>query len=233
MARISKYQFDQDVTKEDFVIGSDGQTKKTRNYKLEDIANFLGTQDVILGNKFSYIYDQVSSYTGLQEGEISFNNNNITNTSFSGINTIYLNRYNNSGNDVYDFMQKIRDTDSVLKLHNSAVNTSFGIYKVQYVNILQNDVISLNVDVRVESGTLTNKDVVLVEADFTVLDATYEHTQITALQIWSITHNLNKKPSITVVDDGENVVIGDVKYISNNEVLITFAAPISGKAYLN
>ena len=95
MARISKYQFDQDVTKEDFVIGSDSQTKRTRNYKLGDIADFLGTQDVILGNKFSYTYDQVSPYTGLQEGEISFNNNNITNTPFSARNSLYCLRTGN------------------------------------------------------------------------------------------------------------------------------------------
>lgn len=233
MARISKYQFDQQVTKDDFVIGSDGQTRKTRNYKIEDIANFLGTQDVILGNKFSYIYDQQSAYTNLQPGKISFNNRNIVDTPFSSINIIYLNRYNNSGNDVYELLQKVKDVDSSLKLHNSINNTQFGIYKVQAVNILQNDVISLNVDARVENGTITGGEIVLIEPNFTILNATYEHTQIIASATWVVLHNLNKWPSVTVVDDGDNVVIGDIEYINENELLITFAYPFSGRAYLN
>ena len=41
MARISKYKFDENVTENDFVIGSDGTTKKTRNFKLDDLTNFL------------------------------------------------------------------------------------------------------------------------------------------------------------------------------------------------
>lgn len=233
MARISKYQFDQTVTKEDFVIGSDGQTKKTRNYKIEDLANFLGTQDVILGNKFSYIYDQQSAFANLQPGRISFNNRNITNTPFSGISSIYLNKYNNSGNDVYALLQKVRDTDSVLKLYNSINNTQFGMYKVQAVNILQNDVISLSVDARIESGTITGGEIVLIEPNFTVLNATYEHTQIIASNTWVVLHNLNKWPSVTIVDDGDNVIIGDIEYINENELLITFAHPVSGRAYLN
>ena len=55
MARISKYKFDENVTKDDFVIGSDGPTKLTRNYKLETLANFFGKQDQILGDKFAYV----------------------------------------------------------------------------------------------------------------------------------------------------------------------------------
>ena len=57
MARISKYKIDTDVTKDDFVIGSDGGTKVTRNYKLEDLTSFFSKQQEILGNKFIYEYD--------------------------------------------------------------------------------------------------------------------------------------------------------------------------------
>jgi len=233
MARISKYQFDQKVTKDDFVIGSDSQTKKTRNYKLEDLAEFFGTQDAVLGNKFSYTYDQQSQFGNLNEGFISFNNRNITNTPFSGVTTIYLNRYNNSGNDVYVFLQKIRDTDSILTIHSNLNNTKLGVYTVQTVNILDNDVIFLNVNARVANGTITGGEPLLIEADFRVLTQTYTHTQITAATTWLVSHNLNKKPSVTVVDDGENVIIADVEYINENELTIHFTAPTSGKAYLN
>jgi len=71
MARISKYQFDQDITGNDFVIGSDSVTKKTRNFKFEDIVAFLSKQEEILGDKFVYIYDRITAYDGLPAGRMS------------------------------------------------------------------------------------------------------------------------------------------------------------------
>jgi len=61
----------------------------------------------------------------------------------------------------------------------------------------------------------------------------YTHNQGTSSSIWTITHNLGYYPSITVVDNGDNVVIGDVSYISVNQVSISFSASFGGKAYLS
>jgi len=66
-----------------------------------------------------------------------------------------------------------------------------------------------------------------------VTDSRYEHTQEFAGKEWNINHNLNKKPSVTVVDSGDNVVIGEVQYIDNNNLTVSFSASFSGKAYLN
>lgn len=62
---------------------------------------------------------------------------------------------------------------------------------------------------------------------------TYTHTQSSASTSWVITHNLNKKPSVTIVDSGGNVQIGEIRYDSNNQVTVTFAAAFGGYAYLN
>jgi len=64
-------------------------------------------------------------------------------------------------------------------------------------------------------------------------DAFYEHIQIDPESVWTITHNLNKKPSVTVVDSAETVVVGEVEYLNNNSVQLTFVAAFSGKAYFN
>lgn len=50
---------------------------------------------------------------------------------------------------------------------------------------------------------------------------------------WVITHNLNKKPSITVVDSADTVMTCAKEYIDMNTVEITFNAPFKGTAYLN
>ena len=64
-------------------------------------------------------------------------------------------------------------------------------------------------------------------------DKTYIHKQVIASNTWEITHNLYKYPSVSVVDTGGNVVIGDVEYTSLNTLVIKFTAPFSGTAYLN
>jgi hypothetical protein len=63
--------------------------------------------------------------------------------------------------------------------------------------------------------------------------ATYIHNQNTPLDVWTITHNLGKLPSVTVVDSAENIVYGDIEYINNNAIVISFIGAFSGKAYLN
>lgn len=64
-------------------------------------------------------------------------------------------------------------------------------------------------------------------------DKNYIHTQLSAASTWEITHNLNKYVSVTIVDSGNNVVVGDIQYDSLDKVIIRFQASFSGKAYLN
>ena len=69
-------------------------------------------------------------------------------------------------------------------------------------------------------------------------DITYTHNQSTTSNTWTITHNLNRFPSVTVVDSTNTIVIGTVVYNSANQLTITFfegssALAFQGKAYLN
>lgn len=60
----------------------------------------------------------------------------------------------------------------------------------------------------------------------------YVHNQPTSSSTWTVAHDLGGKPSVTVVDTANNVVIGDVTYISDGTVRIQFTRPVSGYAYL-
>jgi|TARA_R100000278_G_scaffold79592_1_gene61612 hypothetical protein len=69
-------------------------------------------------------------------------------------------------------------------------------------------------------------------------DITYTHNQSTTSNTWTITHNLHRFPSVTVVDSGGTIVLGNVVYNSNKQLTITFfqggsALAFQGKAYLN
>ena len=69
-------------------------------------------------------------------------------------------------------------------------------------------------------------------------NATYIHTQSTTSNTWTITHNLNRFPSVTVIDSADTVVQGTIVYNSANQLTVTFfsgtdALAFQGKAYLN
>ena len=64
-------------------------------------------------------------------------------------------------------------------------------------------------------------------------NTSYTHQQPTASATWTITHNMGRFPSISVVDSAGTIVNGVENYTSNNELTITFNAAFSGTAYLN
>lgn len=64
-------------------------------------------------------------------------------------------------------------------------------------------------------------------------DLHYMHDQMVASATWNIVHNLNKYPSVAVVDSAGSEVEGAVRYTSPNNVIVEFSAAFGGKAYLN
>jgi hypothetical protein len=64
-------------------------------------------------------------------------------------------------------------------------------------------------------------------------DSTFTFTQGVSSVTWNIQHNLARFPSVSVVNTNEFVIHGEVEYIDNNNVTLTFSAAFAGKAYLN
>ena len=61
----------------------------------------------------------------------------------------------------------------------------------------------------------------------------YTHTQSISSNTWSITHNLNFFPNVTVVDSSGAICEGEIAYTSNDALTITFSGQFSGVAYLS
>lgn len=64
-------------------------------------------------------------------------------------------------------------------------------------------------------------------------DKTFVFNQAVASDEWKITHNLNKFPSVSIVDSGNNQIVGNIRYIDANNCVCSFTSAFSGKAYLN
>ena len=85
--------------------------------------------------------------------------------------------------------------------------------------------------VQVESNGVLNPGV--PDTGATTGSGTYIYTQLASSTIWNITHNLDKRPSVTIVDSAGSLVVGDVNYIDDSSLTIKFTSSFSGSAYLN
>lgn len=88
------------------------------------------------------------------------------------------------------------------------------------------------IPVELTLGEQTSIDAEL-SLDVNIVDKTFVFEQGIPSDTWQITHNLDKHPSVTVVDTADNVIYPAVQYIDNNSCVVTFNAATKGKAYLN
>ena len=65
------------------------------------------------------------------------------------------------------------------------------------------------------------------------LDRRYIHEQGVSASVWTVNHNMNCYPSVTVVDSTLTEVVGQIQYTNANTLTITFTASFKGTAYLN
>jgi len=61
----------------------------------------------------------------------------------------------------------------------------------------------------------------------------YVHTQASPADVWVVNHNLGFKPSVTVVNNSGEVLIGEVQFTAEQQITVRFTAPFSGKVYLS
>jgi hypothetical protein len=61
----------------------------------------------------------------------------------------------------------------------------------------------------------------------------YIHNQLTPSAVWTVVHLLFGFPNVTAVDSADTEIVGDLLYIDNTTVQITFASGTTGKAYVS
>ena len=61
----------------------------------------------------------------------------------------------------------------------------------------------------------------------------YIHTQNDPLDTWLVSHNLGFFPAVSIVDSADTVVEGQVRYVDENNIEITFGSAFGGRAYLS
>lgn len=85
---------------------------------------------------------------------------------------------------------------------------------------------------------IPNITTIVEEADIIIRDiefpaVAFAHTQGVSSNSWTIVHNLNFYPNVTVIDSAGTVVEGEISYTSRNTLIVTFSGSFSGNAYLS
>ena len=94
----------------------------------------------------------------------------------------------------------------------------------------------LNELLQKESTEIKGSGNIVVTKDENIVNIT-ENTFIfefdASRTVWEIEHNLNKQPSVCVVDSANNEIECKKHFVDENVVEIEFNSPFKGKAYLN
>lgn len=229
MARISTYTYDNNIDDKDAWIGTESSNRLTKQFTAEAVAKYLNIK-----GKISVSGQMVFKFSAgpTQTGEFSGPNNGDSLSSFT---TLSISGTDISGQETAAFVQYLVGNNILISEQNKI--DQFGHYTIDSYTSTSNNVYDL-----VLTNIGGNGNVVLNKnydfAAFTISsgtgDKTFNFTQGSPSAVWVIQHNLEKFPSATVVDTGDTSVLGgQIEYIDNNNLTITFGAAFAGKAFLN
>ena len=232
MARISSYPYDTTVTDNDAWIGTDATNRQTKQFTAAAVAEYFN-----LGGKISIGGQMNFKWTDAEKGgagTISQLGGGGSTAAFNTITQVYLSTTEISGQNTVAFLQYITTKDILLGQGDQI--SQFGHYTLDtYVVDADPNYYLANLTFIGGNGTIVNsKPYTLIHFDITDSDdKTFVFTQVAPAATWVITHNLNKFPSVSVVDTANTSGFGAVEYNSANQLTITFSGAFAGKAYLN
>ena len=230
MAIIYSYPFDIDVQDADAWVGTNAGNRKTKQFTALAVAEYLNKHGRIsVSGQMVYKLSN-SAYGG--SGTISLPSGGGSN--FSAITSLIVSVNDISPQYVVNFLNYLVGSQILISEQNDVNN--FGHYNIVSYVITANPNYYLMTLALIGSNGAAVVDEYYDMALFTLSDGSdksYVFVQGVPATTWTIQHDLQKFPSITVIDTADTVVIGQYTYINNNNVTLTFSAGFAGKAYLN
>ena len=228
MARISSYVFDANVTDNDAWIGTEASNRQTKQFTAAAVAKYLNIKGKIsISAQMIFKLEGTAvpaagEFVGPADGSAisSTTTMDLSITDVSGANTVAFLTYlvgNNilisEQNDINNFGHFTID---------SYVEKTPGVYTLALTPIAGNGNFDTDKFYDFAVFTLSSQGA-----------PTFVFTQGTPATTWNIQHNLGKFPSVSVINNNNIVINGEVTYVDNNNVQINFSAGFTGKAYLN
>lgn len=231
MARISSYQYDSTVTDNDAWIGTESLKRNTKQFTAQAVSDYLNLNAKInIGGQMSFTWDDVEKGG---TGTISKVGGSGSGGAFNSLTQVFLSKNEVNNQNVVKFLEYIIGKDILLGQGDQI--SQFGHYTLDsYVVDTDTDYYKATLTYLGGNGTIINSQkYTLIHFDISDSDDTFIFTQGVPATTWTITHNLNKFPSVSVVDTANNGGFGDVTYNSANQLTVIFSGAFAGKAYLN
>jgi hypothetical protein len=242
MARISTYALDTNLVGGDKWIGTSANStipNATKNFSVNAVAAFLNTSGIIESQALRYTYQDRIGNEVRAQNSISFPTSIGGTVPFVNITSWMLSIYSKPNKkDVHTFYNSPLIGSTVL-VTNAYNPKDWAIYLWDSSTQDVLEPLFYEIGLTYISGTgglVDGQDYFISLLGYDVAsdkDKTFIFTQAVPATTWTITHNLEKFPSVSVVNNNNILINGEVTYIDNNNVELNFSAGFAGKAYLN
>lgn len=233
MSRIISYPYDNVVQDGDAWVGTEASSRRTKQYTATAVAEYLNTNGkVIIGGQTTYRFVAVP-YDGI--GNFAPLTNGSGDRPFAKLDYISISGEDIGGQSAEQFLSYLVGSDIMISKQSDM--SSFGHYTVTGFVFEKGGF--YNMTLSYIGGPRGNIELSEIYNIFTFTlpnssgDATFLFQQKVPSDTWTVNHNLNKFPSVSVVNNNNIAVQGLVTYISKSKLTITFSAGFSGSAYLN
>lgn len=228
MALISSYPDYLPVNDLDRWVGTNSTNGSTRNFTAEQIAEYLNINGKISisAQMIFKLVDPGTPTAGQFTGPAN-------QTPIAPITSLEVSPLDVSTANTVAFMSYLVGNNILISEQNNINN--FGHFTIDSYTVKANGNYTLVLTPIFGNGNF-DVDKFYDFAVFTLSSQgvpTFIFTQGVPATTWNIQHNLGKFPSVSVINNNNVVINGEVIYIDNNNVQLNFSAGFTGKAYLN
>lgn len=239
MTKIKNYPIDTNISKNDKWIGSDAQqSNKTKNFSVAGLFDYLNSSgSVDLANTLMFKYDTIDIGENRKSGTFSFETEVGATVPFSSITNLVFSKKTFNNKDVVDLMTLF--SGNIILIQKTDKPNIFAFYKVNSYtqNLVETNFYNTSLTYISGNGSIEEDEFYFISLlqfdDLSQKDKNYVHSQDVAASVWNVSHNLLKFPSVSVALSTGQKGYGDITYINENNLTITFASAESGKAYIN
>ena len=227
MARISSYPRDLEVVDNDAWVGTEASNRLTRNFTAAAVAKYLNIKGKIsisaqMVFKFSAGATNNGEFTGPVDG-----------SNIAAITTMQLSSVDVSGQNTVQFMEYLVGNNILISEQNAI--SLFGHFTIDSYT-LNGTAYTLNLTNIGGNGNLDlNKFYDFAVFTLSSRGSSTEIIPFNNVAVVTANHTgaLGTNPSVTVVNPNNLVIQGEVSYITNTQLTITFTSPQTGNVYLN
>tara|TARA_R110000744_G_scaffold167053_1_gene284374 strand:- start:548 stop:1246 length:699 start_codon:yes stop_codon:yes gene_type:complete len=232
MSNISSYPRKNKPSASDMMIGTSIENGSTKNFSINALSiiainQYLGT------NSFKFVIEDEDGNRPV--ASISFENYEGDLTPYADITELYVNTKMLNGTYSINYLTRLIGTN--IAIADKRDLDRYGIYTFDTITLVSGDVYRIELTAIESSGNIHRDHYHSIQYDAktnTVQgDKNFVFSQTTPSTEWTIQHDMDKFPSVSVVNNNNILMYGNTTYVDKNNLTINFSAGFSGKAYLN